>query len=95
MVLQNAPAHLRQRWQDLKLGLQKEMQQHQQAVAWSVIGQPCLGAPAGADLLTDSDASPAYWSGSASNNSTRHSHGSGGTPTTRESSPPETGKDLC
>lgn len=68
MVLQNAPAHLRQRWQDLKLGLQKEMQQHQQAVAWSVIGTPCLGAPAGADLLTDSDASPTYWSSSTTNN---------------------------
>ncbi|XP_034239864.1 uncharacterized protein LOC117644465 [Thrips palmi] len=93
MVLQSAPAHLRQRWQDLKLGLQKEMQQHQQAVAWSVIGQPCLGAPAGADLLTDSDASPAYWSGSTSNNNTSHSHGSGGTPTTRDTSVPEAGAD--
>ena len=68
MVLQNAPAHLRQRWQEVKLGLEKEMQQHQQVVAWSVIGAPCLGAPAGADLLTESDASATYWSSSSSNN---------------------------
>lgn len=69
------------------------MQQHQQAVAWSVIGQPCLGAPAGADLLTDSDASPAYWSGSGSTNTTSHSHGLGGTPTPRESNAPEPSAD--
>lgn len=76
MVLQNAPAHLRQRWQDLKLGLQKEMEQHQQAVAWSVIGAPCLGAPAGADLATDSDVSPTTWTSSASNTSSTNQNSS-------------------
>lgn len=93
MVLQNAPAHLRQRWQDLKLGLQKEMQQHQQAVAWSVIGTPCLGAPAGADLATDSDANSTYWNGTPTNNSSTNNHNVSSGTSSRDSNPSDSNTD--
>lgn len=62
------------------------MEQHQQAVAWSVIGQPCLGAPAGADLATDSDVSPTSWSGSTSNPPNTN-HNSGSVPPGPDSAP--------
>lgn len=47
-------------------------------MAWSVIGAPCLGAPAGADLATDSDASSTYWSGSSANTPSSNHNTSGG-----------------